>query len=257
MTDGAPAPRPPLLLLPGTLCDARLWAHQAQGLADLAAPRVVHLTRDDSIAAMAARVLDEAPPRFLLAGLSMGGIVAFEVVRQAPQRVIAAAFLDTNPGPAEREQIDAWREEIALVRGGRFAQFLEERWIPALLAAGGPTAPALRETIRAMARAIGPDAFVRQTEAQIGRADSRPSLPAITSPTLVLCGRDDVLCPPDLHAAMAAALPAALLVVVDDCGHLSTLEQPAAVTAHLRAWIDQARRHAAALGGIAASARHA
>lgn len=232
------AERIPLLLLPGTLCDAELWRFQARSLADIVAPLPVDLTDDDSIAGMAARVLETAPPRFLLAGLSMGGIVAFEIMRRSPERVLGLALLNTNPAPPDAGQVAVWHEEIRMAEGGLFERLVDDRWVPALLEAGGSTAISLQETIRRMAHNVGPRAYVRQLRAQIGRLDSRPSLAAITCPTLVLGGRRDTMCPPALHEAMASAIPSARLAMVKDCGHLSTLEQPETVTVLLRSWLE-------------------
>jgi pimeloyl-ACP methyl ester carboxylesterase len=245
VTEGPEPDRSPLVLLPGTLCDARLWKHQAASLADVATPWGYDISRDDSIEAIAGRVLEEAPSRFFLAGLSMGGVVAFEIMRRSPERVIALALLGTNPGPADPSQVEMWRREIIMAQGGSFEDLVEDHWIPALLEAGGSMAGGLRAVIRAMAHSIGPDGFVRQIVAQIGRRDSWPSLSKISCPTLVLGGRDDSMCPPALHKAMATAIPNATLVLIEDCGHLSTLERPEAVTALLREWVEITHRHEA------------
>ena len=238
MTEARGAGRVPLVLLPGTLCDARLWTHQTQHLADVATLLVGDLTRDDSIAAMAERALRAAPPRFVLAGLSLGAIVAFEIMRRAPGRVIALALLDTNPAVPDDSQVALWREEIRMARSGLFAEFVEDRWIPTLLEASGGRSVSLRDTIRGMAYSVGPRGYVYQLSAQIGRPDSWPSLAAIACPTLVLGGRQDTICPPVLHEAIAAAIPDARLAIVEDCGHLSACERPEAVTALLRQWLN-------------------
>ncbi len=243
MTGDRDSDRFPLVLLPGTLCDARLWNHQAAWLADVTTPRSYDISRDDSIEAIAARVLEEAPERFLLAGLSMGGVVAFEIMRRSPERVIALALLDTNPGPADPNQVEAWRREIIMAQGGSFEDLVEDHWIPALLEAGGSMAGGLRAAIRSMAHNIGSEGFVRQIVAQIDRRDSWPSLSKIGCPTLVLGGRRDSMCPPALQEATATAIPTARMAIVEDCGHLSTLEQPEAVTALLRDWVSTTRRH--------------
>lgn len=232
------AGRLPLLLLPGTLCDARLWAHQTRYLVDIAIPSVGDLTRDASIAAMAARVLDAAPPRFALAGLSMGAIVALEIMRRAPERVMALALLNTNPAAPRADQVAAWHDDLRMAQRGRFARIVEERWIPALLRASGSKGIFVRDVIREMAHNIGPEGYARQLAAQIGRADSWPPLKAISCPTLVLGGRQDTICPPALHDAVAAAIPHARLTIVEDCGHLSALEQPEVVTTLLHRWLE-------------------
>jgi len=226
----------PLVLLPGLLCDAALWAHQTQTLADVADIRVADMTLDDSMAGMAARMLETAPERFALAGLSMGGYVAFEVMRQAPERVIRLALLDTSavPDPPERrEQRLAFMKQV---EAGDF-QGMTRRLLPMFIHADRLDDAALFETINTSARAVGKDAFLRQQRAILDRPDSRPGLAAITQPTLVLTGRQDALMPLADQEAMAAAIPDARLVVVEDCGHLAPLEQPEAVSAVMRYWL--------------------
>ncbi|GAC1513307.1 MAG: alpha/beta fold hydrolase [Chloroflexota bacterium] len=243
MTGRSDSGRSPLVLLPGTLCDARLWKHQAESLADVSNPQVYDISQDDSIKAIAGRVLKAAPSRFFLAGLSMGGIVAFEIMRRSPERVMALALLDTNPGPADPYQVETWHREISMARGGSFEDLVESRWLPSLMGAGGSLAGGLRATIRAMAHSVGPEGFVRQIVAQIGRRDSWPLLPTIPCPTIVLGGRRDSMCPPALQSAMATAIPHARLAIIEECGHLSTLEQPDVVAGLLRDWVNSTLRH--------------
>lgn len=241
MTRVGQAGRVPLVLLPGTLCDAELWAHQTRDLADIANPSVGDLTRDATVAAMAERVLAAAPARFALAGLSLGSIVAFEIMRRAPERVHALALLNTNPAAADDDQVAAWRDEIGLAHRGRFAELVEERWLPAMLAASGSKGVTVQGVIRQMAHRVGPGSYALQLAAQIERPDSWPSLAAITCPTLIVAGCRDTICPPALHEAMAAAIPTARLAIVEDCGHLSACEQPQTVTALLRQWLEELR----------------
>lgn len=237
MQRDVPAPPPPVVLLPGTLCDARLWSHQATHLAELTAVMVGDVTREDSVAGMARAVLATAPAHFALAGLSLGGIVAFEILRQAPERVAALALLDTNPAAPTRAQIEGWTRDMALVAGGGFDTFIRQRWATSLSQGASRRAGWLRAMVEVMAGAVGAEAYLRQMRAQIGRPDSRAFLPRIACPTLVLVGRQDAICPLEIHQAMAAAIPDARLVVVEECGHLSSLEQPESVTAALRTWI--------------------
>jgi pimeloyl-ACP methyl ester carboxylesterase len=228
--------RTPLVLLPGTLLDAELFEQQVAHLADVADITVGDLTRDDSIAGMAGTVLAAAPSCFALAGLSLGGIVAFEIMRRAPERVDRLALLDTNPAPPRPDQLAAWAELGELAEAGRLDQVVE-RLLPGLFRSGWRDDERKVASVRAMAARVGPQAYVRQRRALAGRADSRPALAAIACPTLVLVGRDDVLTPPALHEEMAAAIPHAKLLVIEHCGHLSPLEQPRAVTSALRAWM--------------------
>jgi pimeloyl-ACP methyl ester carboxylesterase len=228
--------RTPLVLLPGTLLDAELFGHQIVHLSDAAAITVGDLASDDSIAGMARTVLAAAPQRFALAGLSLGGIVAFEIMRQAPERVTRLALLDTNPLPPRSEQFAAWAELGGLAEAGRLDQVVD-RLLPGLLRPGWHADARTERAVRAMADRVGAAAYGRQLRALAGRADSRPTLRTIACPTLVLVGRQDALTPVALHEDMAAAIPNAALVVVEQCGHLSPLEQPQAVTAALRYWL--------------------
>jgi pimeloyl-ACP methyl ester carboxylesterase len=228
--------RTPLVLLPGTLLDVELFGHQIAHLADVAEITVGDLTNDDSIAGMAQTVLAAAPQRFALAGLSLGGIVAFEIMRRAPERVSRLALLDTNPLLPQPEQLAAWAELSDLVEAGRLSEVVE-RLLPGLLRRGWRDDEHKVGTVHAMAERIGSTAYVRQLHALAGRVDSRPVLLEITCPTLVLVGRQDVLTPIGLHEEMAAAISGAALVIVEQCGHLSPLEQPQAVTAALRYWL--------------------
>ncbi|QIN81292.1 alpha/beta fold hydrolase [Rubrobacter tropicus] len=229
---------PALVLVPGLLCDERLWRHQAGGLADLAGRVLIpNVTGQDSVAGMAGSILRTAPERFALAGLSMGGYVSLEIVRQAPERVEALALLDTSARPDTREQTAARLALIELARAGRF----DEVWrtlLPKIVHPDRAEDPGLRSTVRQMAHAVGPGGFERQERAIIGRPDSRGDLPGISCPVLVLCGRDDALTPPHLHEELADGIPGARFRQVDDCGHLSTLERPEAVTRAMRSWLE-------------------
>lgn len=225
----------PLLLLPGLLCDAALWDHQARHLAGEGGVRVADLTRDDSIGAMAARVLAEAPPEFDLAGLSMGGYVAFEVLRRAPERVARLCLIDTAARADTEEQTARRRGLIDLARRGQF-KGVTSRLLPLLLHPDRLGEAALAGAVMAMAERVGAEAFLRQQQAIMGRVDSRRSLGAIAAPTLIICGREDALTPLEKSAEMQAAIPGARLAVIEDCGHLSTMERPQAVTALMRLW---------------------
>ena len=229
------APASPLVLAPGLLCDERLWRHQVEDLAD---PVVADFTAGASVSEMARAVLDAAGPaeRFSLAGLSMGGYVALEVMRVAPERVERLALLDTSARADTPEQTRARRELMELSRAGRFAE-VPRALFPRLVHPSRLEDGELRATVLDMAKAVGPEAFRRQEEAIIGRPDGRRDLARITCPTLILCGREDALTPPHLHEEMASLIPDATLTVVEDCGHLSTLERPQRVTEALRTWL--------------------
>lgn len=226
----------PLLLVPGLVCDGDLYAEQLAGLADLTDVVVTDVSSGASIGEMAQAALDVAPERFALAGMSLGGYVVWEVLRRAPQRVTRLALLDTSARPETPAQTARRRELIALGDAEGFPAVLDALW-PAEVAAGRVDDVGLRRRFDAMCQRHGPDVFRRQQEAIVVRTDSRPDLAGVRVPTLVLCGRDDVITPLDGHEEMAAGIPGAELVVLDDCGHLSTWERPEQVTAALRGWL--------------------
>lgn len=230
------AGKTPLVLIPGLLNDANLWSAQIGGLGDIAAMQVADHTRFDSMDAIARSVLAAAPVRFALAGLSMGGYVALAILRLAPQRVLKLALLDTSARPDTPEQTAARQKLISLVGKGRFLG-ISDQLMPGFIHPSRLTDHRLIERVKLMAQAVGPDGFLRQQKAIMGRPDSRPDLARIRCPTLVLCGRQDLATPLALSEEMAAALPGARLAVVEDCGHLSTLERPDAVNAELRRWL--------------------
>lgn len=226
----------PLVLVPGLLCSARLYGPQIEGLWLLGAVTVAEHKRDAEIGAVAARILAEAPPRFALAGLSYGGYLAFELMRQAPERIARLALLDTSARPDTPEQTAARYAFIEMAEQGRFAEVVETL-TPRFLQPRRREEPALKATLRAMVADVGAEAFVRQEKAIISRPDSRPTLPQIHCPTLVLTGANDDLTTPELAREIAGGIPGATLTIIPDCGHLSTLEQPAAVNAALTEWL--------------------
>lgn len=228
-------PRPPLLLLPGFLCDEDLWRDQLTGLAGVADGRVADLGHGDSIAALARQVLATAPPRFALAGFSFGGYVAQEIARQAPQRIERLALLDTSfhaDTPERIAQRRAANKSVSLP--GEFLG-MTEQLLPSFIAAERLHDTALVQRINAMTLRQGREVFVRQNAMR--REDGAAVLRGLACPVLVLCGRHDVLTPPALHREMAALMPQADLVVVEDSGHMSPMEQPAAVTRAMRQWL--------------------
>lgn len=225
-----------LVLLPGLLNDARLWQAQTGGLADIADAVVADLTAADSIAALAAAVLARAPAgKFALAGLSMGGYVALEIMRQAPERVIALALLDTTARPDTPQALEARRNLMELAESDLAA--VNATLLPRLLHPSHLNDAAMVGTITAMAMDLGKEVFMRQQQAIMGRIDSRPFLSHIKCPTLVLCGRQDLITPVEVHEELAAGIPGATLSIIDECGHLSTLGQPQQVTDALRQWL--------------------
>ncbi len=224
-------PAEKILLLPGMMCDARLWSHQ---IAAMSVPtQVADLSRADNVPDMAAQVIAEAPEQFAVAGLSMGGILAFEIWRQAPARVTHLALLDTNPGPDAPSRKAIRFEQIAAAASGELEELAVESLKPLYLAEKNRNDEAILNTILDMALSLGPAVFERQSLALLNRPDSVPTLPSISCPTTIICGREDAICPPRFHELMAREIPDANLMVIDDCGHLSSMEQPDKVTTEL------------------------
>ena len=227
----------PLVLVPGLSCNAALYAPQWPALADGRPILVADHARDDTLPAIAQRLLAAAPPRFALCGLSMGGYVAFEVLRQAPERVRRLALLDTSAKPATPETNEPRQQMIALAEKGAFDNVTTLLW-QRLVAPGRLTDEPLRLLVRRMADEIGAEGFVRQQKAIMKRPDSRPVLAKLSVPTLVLVGQEDEITPVAEAREMAGLVGgAARLAVVPGCGHLSTLEAPEAVTAELLRWL--------------------
>ncbi len=227
----------PLVLIPGMMCDARLFGPQIAALSGTRAVHLAPIAARDTVAALAADILEAAPLRFALAGLSMGGIVAMEILRQAPARVERLALLDTNPR-AETDAVRAGREpQIAKALAGRLDRVMRDEMKPNYLA-DGPGRTAILDLCMEMALALGPDVFARQSRALATRPDSRETLRGHRGPTLILMGEDDRLCPRDRHELMHALIPGSRLSVVAGAGHLPTLEQPQATTAEMVRWLE-------------------
>ena len=231
----------PFYALPGLLNDARLWARaiaampgRVTSIADVAA--------HDSVSALVSVALASAPAeRFALASFSLGGYVAFEMIRQAPERVAALALVDTSARPDTPESIETRQRMIAGVTAGagNFAA-VAASFLPRAVHPSRVGDSALGELLASMAHSVGPEGFVRQQRAAIGRPDSRPLLKDIRCPTLVLCGRQDQLTPLECSVEMAAGIPGAQLVILEDCGHVAPLEQPEAVNPALLRWLESA-----------------
>jgi len=219
----------PTVLIPGLGASARLYAEQIPSLWCVGPVMVAQHALDESMAEIARRLLDAAPPRFALIGLSMGGYIAFEVLRQAAERVLRLGLLDTSARPDTSEQSEGRRAQIALAEAGRLAEVMDSQ-IPRLVHPRRVDDRPLGALLRQMADEVGAAGFVRQQRAIMGRPDSRPDLSRIRCPTLVLVGEQDALTPPARAEEMAAGIAGARLVVVPDCGHVSSLEQPQAVT---------------------------
>jgi pimeloyl-ACP methyl ester carboxylesterase len=225
-----------LLLLPGLLCDAAMWNHQANYLAEVAEITIADFTRSDSMAGMAEAALSAVRGNFALAGLSMGGYVALEIMRRAPERVTRLALLDTSPRSDTEEQTERRYQLMQLTRDGKFDEVLAI-FLSLLIHPDRMQDKGLCKEIGEMNRRIGPEAYLRQQKAIMGRPDSRDDLGRITCPTLVLCGRHDALTPLEIHEELVSRIPNSRLAIIEDCAHISTMEQPQAVTVMLRDWL--------------------
>ncbi|WP_374634310.1 alpha/beta fold hydrolase [Ferrovibrio sp.] len=231
------AARPSLVLVPGLLNNHDLWREQIQRLSDIAHCLVPSGQYDqDNVTDMARAVLAEAPDRFALAGLSMGGYICHEIMRQAPERVERLALLDTSARPDSPEQTQRRRSFIQLASLGKF-KGITPQLLPFLLHPKNVNNSALVDRLTAMADFIGVERFVKQQTAIMGRPDSRPQLARYDMPCLVLCGEADALTPPEVHEEMAALIPKARLAIVQDAGHMAPMERAGKVASLLRDWL--------------------
>lgn len=226
----------PLILVPGLLCDPALWRHQSAHLTDIADCQIVDVTGRDRIEDMAADILASAPEQFALAGLSMGGYVALDILRQAPERVLKLALLDTHAHADSPEQ-SAQREKLIALAQDEGLDSVMPLLLPRMIHPARLDDSVLVNELQAMAARVGPQAFVRQQQAIMHRRDYRESLADIYCPTVVIGGRDDVIAPLDRMAEMAAGVRNGRLAIIEDCGHMATMEQPQAATALLRDWL--------------------
>lgn len=228
----------PLILLPGMMCDARMFGPQIATLSAHYTLILPPVGGAESMAALAAHILSHAPPRFAVAGLSMGGIVAMNILSQAPDRVTKVALMDTNP-LAEAPDIRASRvPQIARVLAGGLDAVMRDEITPLYLH-NTPHRADILDLCMDMARSLGPDTFARQSRALASRPDHTETLRAYKGPALVLMGEHDIPCPRPRHDLMHALMPQSRLAIIADAGHLPTLEQPDATTAELRRWLEE------------------
>ncbi len=226
----------PTVLVPGLLCSCTLYAAQLPVLWRYGAVMVADPVHDDSIAAMAKRILASAPPQFRLVGLSMGGYVAMEIMRVAPERVARLALLDTSARPDTTEAGVMRCELIALAQAGHF-EAVPDKTYPNAVHPARLNDAVLKQLNRQMALEVGADAFVRQQTAIMSRQDSRPSLRDIACPTMIVVGDEDNITPLTCAQEMGDAIPQARIQMIADCGHMSTLECPEEVNAALVKWL--------------------
>lgn len=226
----------PILLVPGLGGSPRIYAPVIPALWRFGPVTVANHVRDDTIGAIARRILAEAPPRFALAGHSMGGYIAFEIMRQAPDRVAKLALINTQARPDTPEATARRRSQIARAKSGEYHAVLDDLF-PGFVHPSRREDGALRKLVHDMGDDIGADAFARQQNAIIGRADSRPALAWIKCPTLVLSGDEDNTIPNSLAKEMADGIHGAKLVILSHCGHLPQPEEPEATAAALVEWM--------------------
>jgi pimeloyl-ACP methyl ester carboxylesterase len=226
----------PILLIPGLAGSPRIYAPVAPAMWRLGPVTVANHIRDGNMGAIARRILAEAPPRFALAGHSMGGYIAFEIMRQAPDRVAKLALVNTQARPDTPEATARRRALIARAKDGEYRGVLDELF-PGFVHPSRREDGALRQLVHDMGDDIGAEAFVRQQTAIISRPDSRPTLAWIKCPTLVLTGDEDNTIPNALSKEMADGIPGAKLVILAQCGHLPQVEQPQATSDALVEWL--------------------
>lgn len=228
----------PILFLPGMMCDARLFTPQLAAFSVNHSVMVAPQTGYACFTQMAENILANAPSKFALVGLSMGGIAAMEVFRFAPERIARLALLDTNPLP-EVEAIAKGREpQITKVQNGGLREVMRDEMKPNYLS-DGPQKAAILDLCMDMAEALGPDVFIRQSRALQMRRDQSETLKRVEVPTLIMCGEDDTLCPLERHTLMHELIPHSRFTIIPEAGHLPTLEQPELTNQELKIWLTQ------------------
>ncbi len=228
----------PLIMIPGTLCDGSLFAAQMEGLKDLADCRIGDHSSSEDLKEVAANIINSVPAssNFSIMGLSYGGIIAFEIWRQAPKRISKMILLNTNyqkPSEATRTKQQQFLGMSVL---GEFREITTDFLKDAMLHPKHAQQPEMRQAVLQMAMNVGKEAFFRQIKAQLYRPDSTADLPNIQCPTLVITGREDKVCTVEIHEKMASMMPNAILKIVEESGHLSTMEQPDEVNRMIREW---------------------
>jgi len=230
-----------LILVPGLMCDRTVWERQIRDLSGLADCLVPDHGTLDTLPARAAAILKDAPARFALAGHSMGARVAFEVFRQAPERVERLAILDTRYQPLASgeagEQERAGRYKLLAIAKLHGVRVMAQEWVQGMVHPDRRTDSELIPAIVEMFGRKTPEIFEAQIHALLSRPDAGPLLDQIRVPTLILCGREDAWSPPQAHEEMAACILSGRLVIVENSGHMVTMEQPERVTSAMRAWL--------------------
>ena len=227
-----------LIMIPGMMCDARLFEPQIALLSGDVNIIIPNLTEHKSIAGFAKDILANAPQQFALLGLSMGGIIAMEILRQAKGRVEKLALLDTNPLAEKNDIKTRRRAQMEAAKNGKFTHIMRHEIKPNYLAAG-PLQMQILDLCMEMAKDLGVDTFINQSMALMDRRDQTATLKSIDKPTLVLCGEEDRLCPVERHELMYDIIPQAELAIISGAGHMPVLEQPEHTNAIIKTWIEK------------------
>jgi pimeloyl-ACP methyl ester carboxylesterase len=228
----------PILLIPGLNCTSEIWAAQTPALWSRGPVSIANHTTGASIREIAASILAAAPPSFALGGISMGGYIALEIWRQAPQRVRGLALVDTSARPDTPESTERRRAAMALAGQGKFAQVIGAAF-PLAVHPDNADDAVLKALHTRMGLTIGLETYLRQQQAIIGRPDSRPNFGAIDVPTIVLVGDKDAITPPEVAREMADGIRGAALSTIPNAGHMALAEQPEAVNVALLGWLDR------------------
>jgi len=248
--------RPPAVLLPGLVCDAEVWKDQAERFRASSTIQILQYGNSDSIADMASTVLERAPEKFALAGHSLGGRIALQVVRRAPERVLGLALIDTGfearPGGEAGEHELASRRRYVEIARSQGMRAMAREWLNDIIHPSRLSDAALTGAIIEMAARKTPEVFTAQIHALEERPDATQVLPSIRCPTLVLCGRQDGLSASERQRQMAAVIPGSKFVVIENCGHMAPMERPEETTSAMAEWFETVARSAQATGSAKA-----
>lgn len=230
--------RDPLVFLPGLMCDAHLFAGQIAAFSPDYPVSVMPVGHGERLEEIASSLIHVLPPRFALVGHSIGGMIAMELLRRAPERVTQIALMSTTPLAETPQAAADYEPAIIKLKSGRLQEGVEALVPPGTLAAGTGRQVAMAQLMM-MAERVGEGAIIRQVRALQRRRDYQPTLRRCKVPTLLMCGAEDGLTPPKRHDYMAGLIPYAALEVIEGAGHLLPLEQPEATTGALRVWLEQ------------------
>ena len=225
-----------LAMIPGTLCDSSLFKHQIKHLSKLSHCSVVDTASSDKLEQVARNIIDQFKESFSIIGLSYGGIIAFEILRQAPEKVNKLILLNTTHKPPAVKTQEKMNRFLTMAKNGSFKSITADHLKDAMIHPGHAKQSELRKLVMKMATNVGPESFENQVKAQLDRPDSTLLLKEIKCPTLLIAGKEDNVCPPELHEEMCQLIPNATLKILENCGHLSTIEQPDEVNQIIKDW---------------------